>query len=86
LSSTPLFPANIPQDNIIDHDDIELEGFYSEEIKINFMPQSTTERIKTVMPIIPEEDPRYDYQLQESEDGGMRRFCAHKIKRIFVLC
>jgi hypothetical protein len=38
------------------------------------------------MPIIPEEDPGYDYQFPESEDGGMKRFCAHKIKRIFVLC
>lgn len=74
-------------DNIIDHDDIELEEFYSNESKHDFIQQSTTENMSpSVMPIIPDDDPRYDYQITENEDGGIKRFCAHKFKRIFVLC
>lgn len=82
--------ANILQDikdNIIDHDDIELEEFYSYEPKLELLPQSSTEKSKLeVVPAMTDDDPRYDYQIPENEEGGIKRFCAHKIKRIFVLC
>lgn len=82
--------ANIFQDirnNLIEHDNIELEEFYSDEPKLEQLPKSTTENVNPAFPqIIADDVSRYDYEIPENEENVIKRFCAHKIKRILVLC